>query len=224
MNIHTPSGSFRTMCCVALAFCWTVVYANPPATIMSAPGTNTGAAGARSAATVARGSPLPDLTFSFVSVEKRTYSVAGGAKSIMVLYFPSSSPSDKGRQNSECERPDSFPLQLIVKNIGQADFAPKDSFQVVGVNIGPWNSAKDLVKLRKGESQIMDFNVTLPPGRYTLQALIDLHNAVAESRSDNNILSWPLEVKCDTRAMAPAPIPAPAFNGGFGSKRPVNGQ
>lgn len=189
---------------------------NGPTTVMSASGANTGAAGTSSAATVARGSPLPDLTFSFVTVEKTTYPVTPSPGSIVVY--------DHQREAAACQQPFSFPLQLIVKNIGQADFvvnANYADFEVVGVNIvvgvntSAWNSAKNLANLSKGASHGMDFNVTLPPGSYTLQAMIDLHNTVAEARSDNNTLSWPLEVKCDIYSLAPAPV----LNGGFGSKR-----
>jgi len=192
-----------------------------PHSTMSAPGAGTVVASAKSTATTAVGSPLPDLTFSFVTVQKRTYNVTGGTHSI--IYDEAAGPSSPQavrRGADACNRTLGFPLQLIVKNIGQADFVPKGSAQAVGVNIGPWNSAKDLVKIPKGGSQVMDFNVSLAAGRYTLQAQIDLHQQVAESRSDNNTLSWPFEVKCDTRAMAPAPVPAPTSAGEFGGKRP----
>ena len=183
---------------------------------MSASGGTTGAPSGRSAVSTAIRSPLPDLAFGYVIVEQRTYSVAGGAKPIILSYF---NPSSRGGNPSGgCERPYSFPLKVNVKNIGQADFAPKDSSQAVAVNIGPWNRTMDLKKIGKGDSQSMDFNVSLPPGKYTLKAAIDLHNGVAESRADNNTLSWPLEVKCDP-ALLPAAVPS-----GLGGKQMPNPQ
>jgi len=157
-------------------------------------------------------SKLPDLAFSFVSVENRTFTVGFNAQSLVVNNIV---PSEKTGVNP-CGHPFTFPLQLIVKNIGQADFVPKNSFQVVGVTIGQWNSAKDLAKLPVAASQPMNFNVSLPPGKYMLNANIDLHNGVAEARSDNNKLSWPLEVTCKVKAnaMALGPLPDIVVDGG----------
>jgi hypothetical protein len=170
----------------------------------------------RPAGVMATGGPLPDLAFSFVSVQKTTYYVSGAPRSIVLTEVPAAG------QGGACTQPYAFPLQLIVKNIGQADFVPKNSFQAVGVNVGPWNSATDLVTLHKGASQVMNFNVSLAPGKYLLQARIDLHNGVAEARSDNDTLNWPLEVRCDTRAAARAPIPRPALaTGAVGKRQPA---
>lgn len=185
-----------------------------PQKTLSAPGSRSIAAGASSAPMAGRGSPLPDLAFSFVSVQKRTYTVTGTPSSIIVEDVPA------GGNAGACSQAFSFPLQLIVKNIGQANFVPKGSSSVVGVSVGSWNAAKDLETLQTGASQVMDFNVSVPPGRYSLQAKIELHNAVAESRSDNDGLSWPLQVSCDARAVAPAHLAPPASSG---SSSPAGG-
>ena len=175
---------------------------------------------------------LPDLTFSSVKVGQTTYEGLNDPQPIIVNNFVTPPPSNTTRPGGlpsddlgkvpylGCLGAFTFPLQLHVRNIGQADFVPKDSFQVVGVTIGPWNSAKDIIKLpataaqtehvkRFGmqQGQTMSFSVTLPPGKYMLNASIDLHNGVAEVRTDNNKLSRPLEVRCEEKAdtvMAPA--------------------
>jgi hypothetical protein len=147
------------------------------------------------------GFKLPDLAFSWVTVEKTTYLVGAVPQPLVVNNVLQSESSGAMKAPNPCNRPFTFPLQLIVKNIGQANFLPKDSSQAVGVTIGPWNSATNLSKLLvPTDSQVMDFSVTLPPGKYMLDASIDLHNGVAEARTDNNKLSWPLEVKCEVKA------------------------
>lgn len=152
---------------------------------------------------------LPDLVFSYVTVEQATYDGQSAPPPIVVHNFVAPPPSNKKKSDGlpsndlggapylGCLGSFTFPLQLIVKNIGHADFVPKGSFQVVGVNVGSWGGAKDIVRLSPGQSQVMKFNVSLLPGKYTLKAVIDLHNEVAESRTDNNKLSWPLEVTCE---------------------------
>jgi len=189
-----------------------------PERTMSASGPRPPAAGAAPALMVARGTPLPDLAFSFVSVQMRTYTVTGTATSIVV------EDPLAGASADACSKPYSFPIQLIVKNVGQATFVAKDSLTAVGVSIGGWNSAKDLKTLKKGDSQVMDFNVSVPPGKYALQANINLHNAVAESRSDNDSLSWPLELKCDVRVKAPPRLVAPAIGAGRGTSERMPAQ
>lgn len=175
-----------------------------PEKTMSASGSRPIAAGAAPTLTVGRGSPLPDLAFTFVSVQKRTYAVTGTPTSIIVEDVPAGGNADA------CSQPFSFPLQLIVKNIGQATFVASDSLTAVGVSIGSWNSAKDLKTLRKGDWQVMDFDVSVPAGKYALQANIGLHDAAAESRTDNDSLSWPLQVNCDVRERAPTRLAPPA--------------
>lgn len=155
--------------------------------------------------------PLPDLAFSYVSVENTTYPAGAAPQSLVVNNVIPSASSGVNKAPNPCGRSFTFPLQLIVKNIGQADFVPKGSAQAVSVTIGQWGGAKDLVKLPVTASQTMNFNVTLPTGKYLLNADIDLHNGVAEARADNNKLSWPLEVKCEVKAGA---VMAPAFPAG----------
>jgi hypothetical protein len=145
------------------------------------------------------GSPLPDLAFALVTVQGRSYRAAVGANPIIV----------EDKSAGGCARPYQFPLQLMVKNVGQADFVPKGSAQAVSLVVGPWNGGKNLGRLRKGGSQAMDFNPSLLPGRYTLRARIDLHGGVAEARGDNDGLSLPLEVRCAVAASAPARVGAP---------------
>lgn len=180
--------------------------------MVAAHAANLGAAGAappgsRTSTAAPLRAPLPDLAFSLVTAQGTMHQVGGAPQSIVVYEAPTRQPN--GPRVSECNRALTFPLQIVVRNIGQADFITKGSAQAVGVSVGPWNSAKDLVNLPRGASQAMNFSVTLAPGRYTLQAAIDLHDQVAESRSDNNNLSWPLEVKCGASATAPA------FTGGL---------
>lgn len=155
-------------------------------------------------AAAATGAPSPNLVFSFVTVQKTTYAVTAGPRSIVVY--------DHQRDAGACQQPFGFFLQLIVKNIGP-DFTPRrDVPQNAVASILPYfvsNNSVDLHALRRGESQTMNFNVSLPPGQYTLWARI----------LDKVLLTWPLEVKCDTRSLAP--VPAPALNGGFGSRRPT---
>lgn len=157
-------------------------------------------------ATMVAGTPSPNLVFSFVTVQRTTYPVTSASRSVVVY--------DHQRDANACQQPFSFPLQLIVKNIGP-DFTPRrDVPQNAAASILPYfadNNRVDLHALRRGESQAMNFNVSMPPGRYTLWARI----------LDKVLLNWPLEVKCDTRSLAPALVPAPASNGGFGSKRPT---
>jgi len=178
--------------------------------VSAAQAANLGAAGAAArsgpTAAMATGVPSPNLVYSFVSVQKTTYAVTSSPRSIVVYDFQ--------RDANACKQPFSFPLQLIVKNIG-SDFTPRrDVPQNAAASILPYfvnNNRVDLHALRRGESQVMNFNVSLPPGQYTLWARI----------LDKVELTWPLEVKCDTHSLAPTPIPAPALNGGFGSKRPA---
>lgn len=144
---------------------------------------------------------LPDLAFSNMTVDKTTYfdfDINSGVKSLVVNNIVPSIPSGTSRPPRDpCDRSFTFPLQLVVKNIGQAEFVPKDSSQAVGVTIGTWNAGKDIIKLAKTAAQTMDFSVTLRPGKYMLNANIDLKKQVAEARTDNNKLSWPLEVTCE---------------------------
>lgn len=185
---------------------------------IGAPGAAPGAS--RSAAAAPARTALPDLAFSSVTVQAWTHLVSRNPQPIIVYEAPSPAGRQPGQGASECNRAMTFPVQLSVRNIGQAEFITKGSAQAVGVSVGPWNSARDLANLAPGASQLMSFNVTLPPGQYMLQAMIDLHGQVAESRSDNNSLSWPLEVKCESGAViAPAPINSLAPSGGIGIKR-----
>ena len=164
-------------------------------------------------ATMARGPKLPDLAFGAVIVANKTHYVTDTAQTLVVDHvFPPPASSGGKQAPNPCNRSFTFPLILLVRNIGQATFVPKGSAQAVGVNIGPWNSAKDLVTLNVNGTQSMSFNVTLPPGNYTLDALIDLHGQVAEANAANDKLSWPLKVTCELRsnaATAPRPIPKP---------------
>ena len=158
--------------------------------------------------------PLPDLIFSWVSFPGGGFPVAG-APHLIVLYEMARPIRPQGPL--ECNRPFTFALQLVVRNAGPGNFVRNPTYgdwQVVNVNIGGWSGLVKLADLRAGNSQPMNFNVTLPPGNYTLLAKIDLHNAGAELRSDNNGLSWPLEIKCSNTMAAPTPI------GGLGARRP----
>ena len=165
---------------------------------------------------------LPDLVFSYVTVDNATYPVGASAQSLLVNHVLTPAAVGANKEANPCAKPFTFPLQLIVKNIGHSDFVPKGSAQAVGVNIGPWGAAKDLIKLPPTASQTMNFSVTLPPGKYAIDANIDLHNGVAEARSDNNKLSWPLEVKCEMKAAAVMALPTPGpATGASGPQAPV---
>jgi len=185
----------------------TSVVAAPPA-----PSPHPAAAPSR-ANTVAHTPPLPDLTFASVNVANVNHVVGSTAQTIVVDHvFPPPASSNSPHQPSPCNRSFTFPLIIVVKNIGNASFVPKNSFQAVGVNVGSWGSAKDLITLNVNGTQTMSFSVTLPPGDYTLSALIDLHNGVAEANPANDKLEWPLKVTCELRsnaAVAPHPIPKP---------------
>ena len=175
------------------------------------PGTTPATAPAAKPVVVApAGLPLsPDLTFSFVTVEQTTYNAQAGTRSIVVRNLvaqPLSSHKKGEASRKQCNQSITFPLQLIVKNIGQADYVPFLGVRLgpnparahsLGVHIGPWGSEKDIIRLRTGESQAMNFNVTLPPGSYTLDATVVSAAMVEEARTDNNKLAWPLEVKCE---------------------------
>jgi hypothetical protein len=164
-------------------------------------------------ATVAQGPKLPDLAFGAVIVANKTHYVTDTAQTLVVDHvFPPPSSQGARQAKSPCDRSFTFSLILLVRNIGQATFVPKGSAQAVGVNVGPWNAAKDLTTIAVNGTQSMSFNVTLPPGNYTLDALIDLHGQVAEANPANDKLNWPLKVTCELRssaAVAPAPIKKP---------------
>lgn len=154
---------------------------------------------------------LPDLAFSSVSVNNTNHVVGATRVSALVVdhVFPPAPAGAKPQQYNPCNRSFTFPVVLVVKNIGTADFVPLGSAQAVGLDIGTFNSAKDLIKLTPGATQSMSFSVTLPPGNYTLDAMIDLHGQVAESNANNDKLSWPLKVTCEVRSSvttAPPPI------------------
>jgi hypothetical protein len=171
-----------------------------------------GAAPAPTSAPVARGK-LPDLVFAYLDVNGTHYIVGTREQPIAVAHsFPPPASGAKPQQSNPCNRSFTFPVVLTVKNIGTADFVPLGSAQAVGLDIGPFNSAKDLIKLAPGAKQVMSFNVTLPAGNYTLAAMIDLHGQVAESNTNNDKLNWPLKVVCEIRSnisTAPAPIKNP---------------
>jgi len=182
-----------------------------PQSTMSASGSRPIAAGANSALMTAHGSLLPALTFTIVSAQKRTYPVTGTPNSIIVEDPPA------GRNAGACSQPFSFPLQLIVKNVGQADFDPGITWAAVVAHVGSWSDFRHFTTLHKGESQVMNFDVSVPPGKYALQASITLHKGFAVSPSDNPDLSWPLEVVCDLRAVEPSRLAPPASAGGTGA-------
>lgn len=153
----------------------------------------------------------PSLAFTGLTADHTDYpgSALGGA-SITVRYYspPSLEGGNKGSQSSVCNRPYSFPLQLLVRNFGQADFVPKDLTETVGITIGPWNGAKNLTTLPKGTSQIYDFSVSLPSGKYILRAQIvtNQDKSAAPNVHQLHTIAWPLEIKCDTTGVAPAPL------------------
>ena len=155
---------------------------------------------------------LPDLAFANVSVNGTNHMIGTRSSALVVDHvFPAPSPGAKPAP-SPCNRSFTFPVVLVIKNIGTADFVPLSSAQAVGLDILPFNAAKDLIKLAPGASQSMSFSVTLPPGNYNLNAFIDTHGQVAESNVNNNKLDWPLKVTCELRsnaAVAPAPIKNP---------------
>ena len=181
---------------------------------VAAPATAPAPAPMPSAAAVSRGvapaQPVPDLAFSFVVVDNVSHSVGGAAPTLVVTRIVQPAASNASRQAvNPCSQSIAFPLQLTVKNVGGALFKPLSSAQAVGVQIGPWGAAKDLVTLAVSGSQTMSFTATVPPGHYTLSATIDLHGQVAEARTDNKTLNWPLEVRCQlSNNMAAAPSPA----------------
>lgn len=225
---HSATGDHKPEESKMRTFVWAAVLLNCSC-MVAAQAANLGAAGAapagpRASTAAPARLPLPDLAFSLITAQGTMYHVSGAPQSIIVYEAPTPVRREpNGPRASECNRTLTFPLQITVTNVGQADFITKGSAQAVGVSVGPWNSAKDLVNLPRGTSQAMNFSVTLAPGRYTLQATIDLHNQVAESRSDNNNLSWPLEVKCGASATAPAftggprmPGPGASSSGGAG--------
>lgn len=178
-----------------------------PESTMSASGSRPVAAGAKPALMTAHGSPLPALTFTIVSVQNRTYPVTGAPNSIIVEDPPA------GRNAGACSQAFSFPVQLIVKNVGQADFNPGITWAAVVAHVGNWSDVKHFTTLHKGESQVMNFNVSVPPGKYALQAAVTLPKDMSVSHSDNPSLSWPLDVICDFREVTPSRLAPPASSG-----------
>jgi hypothetical protein len=154
-------------------------------------------------------SQVADLAFSVVVVDNTTYNVGTMTPSVVVTRtVPPAAAGSASRQTmNPCGTAISFPLQVSVKNEGSAQFVPLSSAQALGVHIGAWGAAKDLVTLGVGVTQTMSFNPSLAPGKYTLQLMIDLKGQVAEARSDNKALNWPLEVRCQVSANKAA-IPA----------------
>jgi hypothetical protein len=151
--------------------------------------------------------PLPTLGFSYVSFPGGAFPVTGTPHTIVL--YEVARPLRPGGP-AECNRPLTFALELSVHNAGPGDFIRNKTYgdwEVVNVNIGSWSGiAKLPASINARSTQAMNFNVTLPPGRYTLLAKISLGDAGAELRSTNNTLNWPLDVKCSTTMTAPAPI------------------
>lgn len=153
----------------------------------------------------------PNLVFTGLTVNHAEYGTGHmmGA-SIKVRYYstPSFGSGEKARQDSVCNRPYSFPLQLLVENSGQADYIPKGPGESVTINIGTWNAVMPLKTLAVGKIQTYDFTPVLPSGSYVLQAHINTsQNSPAASKVPQvHDLSWPLNVVCDTRAAAPPPV------------------
>ncbi len=159
---------------------------------------------------------LPDLTFASVNVNNVNHEVSVRMTTPLIVvdhvFPPQSTSGARQPAGSPCNRSFTFPVVLSIRNIGTADFVPLSSAQAVGLDIGTFNAAKDLIKLTPNQAQTMSWSVTLPPGNYTLSAFIDTHGQVAESNVNNNKLSWPLKVSCEVRssaATAPAPIKKP---------------
>lgn len=156
-------------------------------------------------------SKSPNLVFIGLTVDHADYGTGHlmGA-SITVRYYsaPSLEGGVKARQNSVCNRPYSFPLQLLVKNAGQADYIPKNPGESVTIQIGIWNAVLPLTTLPVGKIQTYNFTPSLGSGSYVLQAHINTsqNNTGTSNGPQVHDISWPLNVVCDTKAVVPPPV------------------
>jgi len=174
-------------------------------------GNPVGAIGNRAVVQSPLTSKSPNLVFTGLTVNHADYGTGHlmGA-SITVRYYstPSLQGGGKARQDSVCNRPYNFPLQLLVKNSGQADYIPKSPGESVTINIGTWNAVLPLKTLLVGKIQTYNFTPTLASGSYILQAHINTsqNNPAAPNGPQVHDMTWPLNVVCDTKAVALPPV------------------
>lgn len=150
----------------------------------------------------------PNLAFNGLTVDHADYGTGHMmGSSIKVRYFAvPMQNSAKGRAESTCNLPHPFPVQLQIKNVGQANYVPQGPGESVTLQIGTWNAVLPLVALAVGQMHTYSFMPSLGSGSYVLQAHINLPSTIAPpSGPQVHDVSWPLNIICDnTSAVSPS--------------------